>query len=128
MQRESIYDRMTKAEKEVANVLKEYRIQWSYEQPVFVWDENKRPRVWAPDFYLKHFGVYIEVCGSEKFDYEYRRKIFDKNGYRVIFLHAYKETDKWKKHLLGYLRLFTNYRNMKLYEILRGRKLEIIPK
>lgn len=76
---------MTNAEKEVANVLKEFGIQWTFEQPVFVWDENKRPRVWAPDFYLISFGIYVEVCGSEKFDYDYRRKIFDSNGYKVIF-------------------------------------------
>ena len=117
MHRESIYDRMTNAEREVAQVLKELKIQWSYEQPVFVWDENKRPRVWAPDFYLKHFGIYIEVCGSEKFDYFYRRRIFDKNGYRVIFLHLYKETNKWETHLLNYLRLFTNYSKNKINEI-----------
>jgi hypothetical protein len=118
MQRESIYDKMTNAEREVANILKEFGIQWSYEQPVFVWDENKRPRVWAPDFYLIHFGIYIEVCGSKMFDYKYRQRIFDCNGYRVIFLHLYKETNKWKNHLLCYLRLFTNYRNYKLREVL----------
>jgi len=81
----SIYDKMTNYEKEVANLLKNLEIRWSYEHPVFVWDENWRPRVWAPDFFLVSFGIYVEVCGSEDFDYEYRRKIFDKNGYRVIF-------------------------------------------
>jgi hypothetical protein len=111
---------MTNAEKEVANVLKEYRIQWLYEQPVFVWDENKRPRVWTPDFYLKPFGIYVEVCGSERFDYEYRRKIFDNNGYRVIFLHIYKKTNTWKNHLLNYLQIFNEYRYKKLYEILKS--------
>jgi len=110
MQRESIYDRMTKSEKDVATVLKKLGIQWSYEQPIFVWDENKRPRVWTPDFFLKNFGIYIEVCGSEKFDYDYRRKIFDKNGYRVIFLHLYKDPKKWKNHFFNYLRLFTDFR------------------
>jgi hypothetical protein len=50
MQRESIYDKMTSSEKEVANLLKKLGVQWSFEQPVFVWDENKRPRVWTPDF------------------------------------------------------------------------------
>jgi hypothetical protein len=118
MKKESIYDQMTRSEKEVANVLKEMGIKWSYEQPVFVWDENKRPRVWTPDFYLIPFGTYVEVCGSEKIDYDYRRKIFDINGYRVIFLHLYKEKDKWMYHLMSYLRLFTNYRNHKLNEIL----------
>jgi len=106
----SVYDRMTNAEKEVANVLKDLKIQWLYEQPVFVWDENKRPRVWAPDFYLKHFGIYVEVCGSEHFDYEYRRKIFDQNGYQVIFLHLFKEKCIWKNHLMIYLTRIMNFR------------------
>ena len=48
---------MTNAEREVAHLLKEIGIKWSYEHPVFVWDENKRPRVWAPDFYLVNFGA-----------------------------------------------------------------------
>jgi hypothetical protein len=117
MQRESIYDRMTNAEREVAQVLKELKIQWSYEQPVFVWDENKRPRVWTPDFYLVHLGIYIEVCGSEKFEYDYRKKIYNRNGYRVIFLHFYKDVYKWKTHLLRYLQVFMDLRNKKLNEI-----------
>ena len=118
--RESIYDNMTKSEKEVATMLKDLGIKWSYEHPIFVWDENKRPRVWAPDFYLIPFGIYIEVCGSEKFDYDYRRKIFDNNGYRVIFLHLYKGKNKWKNHLMNYLEVITNYRSKKLNKILRN--------
>jgi len=118
MHKESIYDRMTKPEYEVAKLLKKIGIKWTYEQPVFVWDENKRPRVWTPDFYLIQFGVYVEVCGSKSFDYKYRRKILDKNGYRVIFLHLYKESSKWKNHLINYLRLFTCSRNRKLAEII----------
>lgn len=81
--RESIYDNMTRSEKEVAGLLKELDILWTYEQPVFVWDENKRPRVWAPDFFLVPFGIYVEVCGSKDFDYDYRRRIFDKNGHKA---------------------------------------------
>jgi hypothetical protein len=118
MHKESVYDRMTNAEKEVASLLISLRIRWSYEQPVFIWDENNRPRVWAPDFFLVPFGIYIEVCGSEKFDYEYRRKIFEHNGYKVIFLHLYEEKIKWMRHLIIFLKLFTSYRNHKLYEIL----------
>lgn len=110
---------MTNSEKEVANLLKQMGIKWSYEHPVFVWDENKRPRVWAPDFYLVPFGIYVEVCGSKEFDYEYRRKILDKNGYKVIFLHLYEETHKWKNYLMSYLEVITNYRNHKLSEILK---------
>jgi len=120
MKQESIYEKMTSAEQEVANLLKEFGIKWTYEHPVFVWDENKRPRVWAPDFYLIPFCIYIEVCGSEHFDYNYRRKIFENNGYKVIFLHLYKETKKWKDHLISYLKIFTNNREYKLDEIMKN--------
>ena len=117
MQGQSVYDQMTYAEKEVANVLKELGIQWSFEQPVFVWDENQRPRVWTPDFYLIHLGIYLEVCGWEKFNYDYRRRIFDRNGYLVIFLHLYKNKDKWIHHLMSYLKFFSNYRKRNIKEI-----------
>jgi hypothetical protein len=117
---ESIYDKMTRSEKEVADLLKEMGIKWSYEHPVFVWDENKRPRVWAPDFYLVAFGIYVEVCGSENFDYEYRRKIFDKNGYRVIFLHLYKKKKLWIHHLIIYLNFYMKCRNYILNEVVQN--------
>ena len=99
MKKELIYEKMTNAEKEVAIELKRHRIQWSYKRPVFVWDENKRPWVWAPDFYLLHLGIYLEVCGSRTFDYTHRRKIFDLKGYRVVFLHLFKRDGSWKKYL-----------------------------
>jgi hypothetical protein len=54
--------------------------------------------------------VYVEVCGSKDFNYDYRRKIFDKNGHRVIFLHLYKETNKWKEHFFQYISKISNYR------------------
>jgi len=110
---------MTKAEKEVAYLLKNLGIKWIYEKPIYVLDDHNRPRVWTPDFYLVQFGIYIEVCGSEKFDYNYRKRIFDTNGYKVIFLHLYKEQNKWKHHLFCYLQIFINFRNHKLNQILR---------
>ena len=118
--KESIYDNMTRSEKEVADLLKEMGIKWAYEQPVFVWDENKRPRVWAPDFYLIPFGIYVEVCGSTNFDYEYRRKIFDANGYKVIFLHLYKDSSRWREHLFDYMGRILSYRYHRFKEILES--------
>jgi len=110
---------MTNSEKEVAEFLKNLGIHWSYEHPIFVWDENKRPSVWAPGFYLISFGIYVEVCGSEDFDYKYRKKIYEKNGYRVIFLHLYKESERWKEHLFDWIKEITNHRNEKLKERIR---------
>ncbi len=114
----SVYDKMTRAEKEVADFLKSLGIKWSYEHPVFVWDENNRPRVWAPDFYLVSFGIYVEVCGSKDFNYEYRRKIFHRNGYRLVFLHLYKKSDKWINHFMKYLKFYVDKSYYKMNEIL----------
>jgi len=100
----SIYEDMEDSEKKVADYLKELGLWWNYEFPVFVYDEKERPRVWAPDFYIPKLGMYIEVCGSEKFDYKYRKDIYDKNGYNVIFIHLYKQEEKWKSYLLKRLK------------------------
>jgi hypothetical protein len=44
--------------------------------------------------------MYIEVCGSAEFDYEYREKMYKKNRYHVIFVHLYKEYKKWRNYLV----------------------------
>ncbi len=98
--KDSVYADMEDSEKQVANYLKELALWWVYEFPVFVYDEKKRPRVWAPDFYIPKLGMYVEVCGSKDFDYEYRERIYKKNGYYVIFAHLYKEKKKWKNYLV----------------------------
>jgi hypothetical protein len=102
----------------VAKFLKELGIFWSYEKPVYVWDKNERPRVWTPDFFLTQFCIYVEVCGSEKFDYEYRKLTYKENGYNVIFLHLFKDANKWKYHFLNYLKGISYYRNEKLEKII----------
>ena len=113
----SIYADMTDYEIQVANYLKELNLWWVYEFPVFVYDEKKRPRVWTPDFYIPKLGMYIEVCGSEDFDYKYRDKIFRKNGYRVIFVHCYKEPKKWKNHLVKSIRKIEELRHSEIMKM-----------
>lgn len=96
----SILEKMSEPEKEVAKFLDELGIWWKYEWPLFLYDENDRPRIWTPDFFLPVIGVYVEVCGTGEFDYYYREKIYDKNVCRVIFVHYYKEPEKWKTFLV----------------------------
>jgi len=105
---------MTLSEKEVALTLEKLGIEWRYEHPIFVWDEQGRPRVWAPDFYLVPFGIYLEVCGSTTFDYAYRKKILLDNGYQVIFLHLYKTSHRWKTYLVHALEFYVNRHKKKL--------------
>jgi hypothetical protein len=98
---DSIYSDMEESEKKVATFLKKLKLRWLYEFPVFVYDEKSRPRVWTPDFYIPKLGMYIEVCGSEGFNYKYREDIYRENGFYVIFLHLYKEPEKWKTYLVN---------------------------
>jgi len=117
---DSIYDDMTDFEKQVANYLRELNLWWVYEFPVFVYDEKDRPRVWTPDFYIPKLGMYIEVCGSKDFNYEYREKIYRKNGYHAIFLHLYKKHMKWKKYLVKRIMEIEDLRHS---EVMRMRDL-----
>ena len=78
---------------------------------VFVWDDDGRPCVWMPDFYLTQFGIYLEVCGSKDFNYENRKRVFSKNGYSVIFLHVFEGMSLWEDHLKRYLHRFLSIRN-----------------
>ncbi len=73
---DSVYEGMTDAEKKTACYLKELNLWWIYEFPVFVYDNKKRPRVWTPDFYIPKVGMYVEVCGKQRQDYEFREKIY----------------------------------------------------
>lgn len=90
---------MTDSEVEVADYFKQIGLWWEFEFPVFVYDEHDRPRLWTPDFYIPKLGLFIEVCGSKEFNYEYRQTIHKKSGIPVVFLHYYKKRRKWKSFL-----------------------------
>ena len=114
--------RMTCPKRKVAEYLRKMNIEWVYEQPAFVWDDDGRPRVWAPDFYLTQFGIYLEVCGSKDFNYEYRKHVFSKNGYCVIFLHVFKGTSLWEDHFKRYLHHFLSQRNQAFFGVFQANR------
>lgn len=116
----SVYDDMTKPEKQVAKYLEKLNLWWVYQFPVFVYDEKERPRVWTPDFYIPKLGVYIEVCGRQRFNYDYREKIYEKNSYHVIFVHAYKEAKAWKSFLVDRIRQIEESRHSKVMEMIQS--------
>lgn len=117
----SIYADMRSAETRVAYYLEELGLQWIYESPVFVYDEKNRPRVWTPAFYIPKLGIYIEVCGWGKhINYEYKQKIYRKNGFHVIFVHFYKERKEWKR------KRWKNYIAKRMTEIEEKRHDEVM--
>ena len=114
----SVYEGMTNAEKNVADCLQELGLWWWYEFPVFVYDEKERPRVWTPDFYIPKLGMFIEVCGIKREDYDYRKKIFKKNGYHIVFLHLYKKENEWKKYLVQKIMEIEDQRHSEIEKII----------
>ena len=115
---DSIYADMTNSEIQVAKFLQELDLWWVYEFPVFVYDEKKRPRVWTPDFYVPKMGMYIEVCGSKDFDYDYRERIYKENGYHIIFLHLYKEGRKWKIYRVNRIKEIEELRHFEVMKMI----------
>jgi len=116
--KDSVYDDMEESEKQVADYLRELDLWWWYEHPAFVYDEKKRPRVWTPDFYIPKLGMYIEVCGSEDFNYEYREKVYKKNGYNVIFVHFYKRREKWENYLVKRIKEIEEKRHLEVMKMI----------
>lgn len=45
MREELVYNKMTDAEREVAEFLDELAIKWTYEHPIYILDEKNRPRL-----------------------------------------------------------------------------------
>lgn len=119
----SIYQDMTNAEKEVAGFLRKLDLWWRFESPVFVYDEKDRPRVWTPDFYIPKLGMYIEVCGAEReSDYSYRKRIFKKNRYHVIFVQTYKERNRWKNYLIEKILEIEEERHTEVMKLIKSLK------
>ena len=124
MKLDSIYEDMEDSEKQVAEYLREIDLWWWYEYPVFVYDEKKRPRVWTPDFYIPKLGMHIEVCGKAREDYEFRERIYQKNGYHVIFLHLYKERKKWKNYLIKRIMEIEEKRHDDVMKMIHSQSIE----
>ena len=117
----SIYENMTYPERWVADYLQNsLDLHWRRETPVFVFDEENRPRVWTPEFYIPNLGINIEVCGKESYNYNDRKKIYDKNHINVNFLETYQHPQKWKTHLLTRLRDIERARYTKTEDVYRN--------
>ena len=110
---------MSGPEEQVSDYLTELGLHWIYQAPVFIYDDKERPRVWTPDFYIPDLGGYLEVCGSELFNYSYRRKVYNRNGFPVVFIHFYKEKGKWKKYLVRKIKEIEERRHFQAMKILK---------
>jgi len=70
--------------------------------------------------------LYIEVCGSRDFNYEYRDKIYQDNNVSVIFLHFYKKQKYWQKYLLRRIKEVVENRYSVAMKVIENFPAEIV--
>jgi hypothetical protein len=106
---------MSAPEEHVSDYLTELGLHWIYQSPVFIHDEKKRPRVWTPNFYLPELGIYLEACGSERFNYSYRKNI-PKERLPCNFHSLLQRKSKWKSYLVKRIKEIEEQRHNESHE------------
>ena len=51
-------------------------------------------------------------------DYNYRERVYDQNDFKVIFVHLFKESEKWRKFLVDRIKFFQEQRDYKVQYML----------
>lgn len=93
----------SKGEYEIAKFLDKHNIEFEYEFPIAVIDQDK-PKLWYPDFYLKEYQVVVEYFGMYNYNEGYKeaadhkKAVFQKCG--IQFVPIYHITKNWKEYLL----------------------------
>lgn len=79
----------SKGEKDIAEVLEKYNIDFVYEYPILIKQQHdndtEKLRIWYPDFWLPKYSIIIEYWGREN-DASYEKQKKDK-------LDAYRKLD-----------------------------------
>lgn len=93
-------------EQKIADVLSKYGIPFKYESPTLVQDEQQKPRIWYPDFFLPTHGIYIEyygLRGSPSYD-SFRLKkdqVYREQGLEVIAIDPLVPDHKLDSYLIN---------------------------
>ncbi len=95
----------SEGERRIAYFLNDNEIRYQYEPGVLVHPEDRKPRIWYPDFYLPEFGTYIEyygLKGKRNYDCGIKRKetTYAKMGLDVIPVYPWTFTEDWKGYIM----------------------------
>lgn len=108
-------------EYEVAKLLHEMGIDFEYEFPISVIDEDKT-KIWYPDFYLKEYQVVVEYFGMYNHNEAYRdsvehkKDVFQKCG--IQFVPIYHISKNWQEYLLKSILAHQEIKAKKMNKIL----------
>ena len=99
----------SKGERKIANFLEENEIKYRYESGVLIYQSEKQPRIWYPDFNLPEFSTYIEYYGMAG-DPDYDRGIkakeaaYAKMGLPVIPVYPHMFSEDWEGYIMKELK------------------------
>lgn len=115
---ESKINYKSSGERKIAQILNKYGIDFKYESPVLITDDQNKQRIWYPDFYLPEFGVYIENYGIE-YNPNYdngrikKQQVYQSMGLPVIPTMPYNQHSDLEGYIINEIYRFskTRYNN-----------------
>jgi hypothetical protein len=93
----------SKGEYEIAKLLHKLGFEFEYEFPIAIVDD-KKPKLWYPDFYLKEYQVVVEYFGMYAHNTNYannadhKKEVYKDCG--IQFVSIYHINKKWEEYLL----------------------------
>ena len=76
-------------EKEIADLLKEHDLKFTYRQPTYLYHSDHRPAIASPSFTIHSLGKLIVDYSPLKntFDMDYKQKMYDQNNLDAIVVN-----------------------------------------
>jgi hypothetical protein len=120
----------SEGEGKIAYFLDLNKIRHQYEPAVIIESQDRKPRIWYPDFYLPEFKTYIEyygLAGHQTYDKIIKAKesAYLKSGLDVIPFYPWMFGEDWRGYLMRELKRCTirRYRSLaaKPYRTQSGR-------
>ena len=109
----------SRTEHRIAYFLRNNQIRYQYEPGTLINSENKKTRIWYPDFYLPDYGVYLEYYGlAGKKDYnngiKTKEAAYKRTGLDVIPMYPWMLTENWQGYLMNELKrtALRRYKNL----------------
>jgi hypothetical protein len=123
------YQFKSAGERRIADVLNKYGIDFKYESPVTVHDQQNNLRIWYPDFYLPEYSIYLEYNGvNGNLDYDIgkakRESTYKRNGLEVINIGHHIQPCQLENYILnriyGIQKLRYSKIKSRIYELRTG--------
>lgn len=111
----------SKGEYEIAKFMDDFDLDFEYEFPIAVIDEDKT-KIWYPDFYLKEYQVVVEYFGMYNHNEGYReavehkKKVFQECG--VQFVPIYHINKNWEEYLIKAILMHQEMKAKKINKVL----------